>query len=235
MNVLLLLVFTMIADLPEPGLAEDAFRAGRYEEALSLYRSALSEEDPSRGAVLYNMGNCAFRLGRYSEAALFYRRAHLRLPRDGETAFNLALAEQRLGMNRHADRSFGAAFLETIDSFPPGELLLLVTWLEAAGLIGLVLLRRRRAVRLVMIALVMLALAGAALIVEREWLDDSIEGVVLAREIELRSRPHGDIPADLDLKAGELVRVKEMSDRWIRVDHARGGGWTELSGVGLVD
>jgi len=221
-----LLLLTADADL-----AEREYRAGRYERAEALYRAALAEPDAAEGPLLYDLGNCAFRLGRHAEAVLLYRRALLRLPRDREARVNLRLAEQRLGLEPTGDRSADLAFLEAI---PPGALLFCVVGLQTAGLLGLLLLRRRSA-RAGMALLVLLSLPGALRLVRTRWLPAPREGVVLAEEIGLRPEPHAGLAVLLELEAGETVRIEELSDRWVKVVHPRGSGWTERAGVGVVD
>ena len=208
-------------------VAERAYRAGRYAEALALFEAALSEPASPHGPVLYNMGNCAYRLGRHAQAVLFYRRAQLRMPRDAQVAFNLRLAEQQLGV--------GSAGASWYASRSPGTLLLLVILVQSAGLAGWVLLPRGRAVRLPMVALVVLGFVGVARLVQMQWMAEPPEGVVLEHEIAVRSEPHLGVGAIMRLEAGQTVRVAELSDRWARVVHPRGGGWIERAGVGIVE
>lgn len=229
MIALLCALFLGAGDL---GRAERAYRAGQYGEALTLFQAALDAPGAPQGPLLYNLGNCAYRLGRHAEAVLYYRRAQLRLPRDPELEFNLRLTERRLGVDAPVSESFVAAFF---DSFTPSALLWLVGGLQGVGLVGLVLLRRRRAARFGMALLVLLALAGAARLAQTQWFPGPPSGVVLASEISLRSAPRADRAVTLELEAGETVRVQESSERWIRVVHARGSGWTERAGVGVVD
>jgi hypothetical protein len=58
---------------------------------------------------------------------------------------------------------------------------------------------------------------------------------VLAKEIGLRPEPHRDAAVSVRLRAGESLVVEERSDRWARVVHPRGSGWTERAGVGVVE
>ncbi|MEW6741544.1 MAG: tetratricopeptide repeat protein [Planctomycetota bacterium] len=215
--------------------AERAYRAGKYSEAITTFLEALGEPGVSEGRLLYNLGNCAYRLRRHAEAVYYYRRAELRLRRDPEVEFNRRLAEEQLGVVERYGESFGAAVVGLVDSFTPGELLMLVGGLETASLVGLVLLRRRRAARNVMVLIVLIALAGAGRLLHDRWFGRPLSGIVLASEVELRSEPHSGMPVTLELEAGELVCVEEMSDRWVRVGHSRGGGWTERAGVGVVE
>jgi len=226
-----LLVLLLARDVDQ---AVRTYRAGDFAAALALFQTALSEPGAPEGALLYDMGNCAYRLGHHAEALLYYRRAELRLPRDRDLAFNRRLAEEQLGLE-DSTPSFGASLLALPDAFTSRELLILVTVLETAGLVGLVLLRRRRIARVILASIVLLALAGAARLVQREWFAALPQAVVLENQIALHAEPRADLPVTLELRAGETVSVETLADPWIRIRHARGTGWTPRKGVGLVD
>lgn len=237
MTALLVSILVALATQPIDDLnrADAAYKAGRYQEAYSLYETALTRPDVPQGPVFYNMGNCAFRLNRHAEAVLQFSRAQKRLPRDGAVRFNLALAERALGIERPLYESFSDALRSLADAFTPNEFLVLVSVLQTAGLVGLILFRRQRAARNAMVFLVLIALAGTARSVQIRWFPDTPDGVVLHEEIEVRAQPHADRGVIFDMKAGETLRVEESSDRWVRVTHTRGRGWTERDGVGLAD
>jgi len=223
----------------EANRAGNAYRAGRFEEALVRYVDLLAEPGESEGELLYNMGNCAYRLERYAEAVLYYRRALVRLPRDGEAVFNLRMAERQLNTDSEAVEPFISALQALAGSFTLGEFLLLIGALQGLGLVGLVLLRRRYAAHsgttALMVVLVLVGLAGAVRLVHGKWFPGPPYGVVLAEEITLRSEPHSAMPTTYELEAGTVLRVLEMSDRWMYVSHPEGSGWTERAGVGIVD
>ena len=229
---LALLLFLAPTDLQQ---AEASYRAGRYQEAMVEFQAALAEPGAAAGPILYDLGNCAYRLGRHAEAVLYYRRALLRLRRDPELRFNLRLAEQKLGMDVPATESFGAAVVGLVDAFGRGELLALAVTLQTVGLLGAVLLRRRRGLRLLPWAVTLLGVLAGARLARDTWFAPAPEGVVVSDEISLRSEPRADLAVTLKLKAGELVRVEEQSDRWVRVVHPQGRGWTERAGVGVVE
>jgi hypothetical protein len=212
------------------GDAERAYEEGRFGEAYTLF-----SEERATGPVLYNLGNCAFRLGRHAEAVYLYRCAQLRLPRDEELAFNLRLAEEKCGVQEEDTPSFGTAALGLIDSFLFSELEAFIVLLECIGLSGLVLLRRRPAARNAMALIVVLALLLSARLVRNQWFPGPPDGVVLQEKIALRPEPHIDHPATAEIWSGETVRIEAMSDRWALVEHARGRGWTERAGVGVVE
>lgn len=195
----------------------------------------LAIQDPTQGAALYNSGCSAYASGRIAEAVLLWRRALLRMPGDAETLFNLRLAEQRLGVDDPARVSFLASAQARVDSFTLAERLLLVSVVHGAGVVGFVLVRRRRAARLALGTLAALGLLGFAGLACALWCDGPSSGVVLVPELPLRGEPHAEQAIRARLHAGTLVRVEEISDRWVRIAHERGSGWIERSGVGIVE
>lgn len=216
----------------ERGMA--AYGAGDFDAARAAFTAALDDPGVDPGPILYNIGNCAYRQGRHAQAVLFYRRALLRMPRDGEVTFNLRRTEAHLGIEGSTDPSFVAMALSAVDALTPGESIALVGLLQALGFFALLVWRRRRGVRVLMGAVVILALLIGGRLVYREWYAPP-SGVVLEEEITLRAEPHASHPATVALRAGEVVTVEESSDRWMRVVHPRGAGWTRRVGVGVVD
>jgi hypothetical protein len=216
------------------GDAEDAYRAGRFAAARALYQAALNERRGAPGPLLHNLGNCSYRLGDLAGAAWYYRRALVHLPDDPDTRFNLDLVEARLGRPESPPMSR----TERVAAFVADRsTLVLLAWvggLQTIGLVGVVLCRRR-GTRLVMALLALTGLAGLPVCVRAAAAEATALGVVLPRRIVLRTEPHAAMSATVSLAAGQLVRVHESSDRWARVTHSTGTGWTERAGIGVVD
>jgi tetratricopeptide (TPR) repeat protein len=208
--------------------ADRAYATGRYEEALALFEAALGDPDAPAGIILFDLGSSAWRLGRHAEALRFWRRAELRLPRDPQVAFNVRFAERQLEVDPPASSP-----LDLLGKLTRTERLATGAAVTAGAIVAMILARRRRiAVGLLALAAVLgLALAVHAL----GWLAGAPRGIVLGRDIGLRAEPHRESSTALRLRAGETVRVHERSDRWSRVSHPRGSGWTESAGIGVVD
>jgi len=91
-----------------------AFKDGRYQSALELFRQARSRGE-TRPALYYNLGVCYFRLGRYGEARTEFRRAAQHRPLAAVSHYNIGLIEQKLGNTRLANESFRLAANEADD------------------------------------------------------------------------------------------------------------------------
>jgi hypothetical protein len=213
--------------------AEQAWRAGDFALAMTLYEHVAAEADPVPGAVLYNLGNCAFRLDRPALAALYFRRAARRLPDDPDVAFNLGLTEQRLGVAGRNPAPGSSVTSRLRRAFP--VVLAIVTMLELGGILGIALSRRRSALRFTAVGAVVLALIGAIVVVLLRWGSEAPTGVVLAPRAAVRGEPHDEVPALFRLRAGDCVTVPESSDRWVRVIDPRGTGWVERHAIGIVE
>lgn len=228
------LLIGLMSASASPAQAERAYRTGRFDEAYEIYQQALSEPDLAKGPLLYNLGNCAYRLGRHTEALHYYRRAQLRMPRDQQLEFNLRLTERALGIDPRAEMSFIAVLLAWLDQFAPALLLALAGGLQAIGLAGLLLLRAQRTTRRALALAVLLGLVLSVRLLQVQFLASPPDAIALASKIELRPEPHLDLPVTLEVNAGETLRVEDLSDRWARVVHSSGSGWTERRGIGLI-
>lgn len=61
---------TPAPDSPDDGgvSADDLFAAGRYADALAVYKKRI-EQEPANETLLYNAGHCAYLIGQYDDAA----------------------------------------------------------------------------------------------------------------------------------------------------------------------
>ncbi len=214
--------------------AEGHYQDGEYAQAAALFEAALQTEGADRGNLHYNLGNCAFRQENYAEAIYQYRCAELYMPRSSDLAQNLRLTRDKLGIQPLQYETFTSVMLAIVDWFTAGELLLLISLLEGIGLLGFVLMRGNNSGRIGMICLLLLASLLTARLIMNEYFRGQQEGMVLASQVSLRAEPHRNVPALFDLRAGESIRIAEQSERWARVIHARGEGWTPVAGIGLI-
>lgn len=231
---LALLLGCVVQDPPPTDPAARAYAAGRYDAAFAAYEAMLEDPAAARADVAFNLGVCAYRLGQDPQAALWFRRAGRHAPRDPAIGFNLALTEARLGIDNTPTSPLAMARAAAA-AFTPGELLLLTASLQGIGLVGLVLVRRRRLLRLAAALALALGLLAATPLVLGAIFGVAPAGVVLAPDLALQSTPDTTAPASSHLSGGELVRVREQTEAWLRVEHPRGAGWVPRAAVGLVE
>ena len=216
----------------DPGAT--AYAGGRYDVAFAAYEAMLDDADAARADVAFNLGVCAYRLGQHAQAALWFRRAGRHAPRDRAIAFNLALTEAHLGVD-NTPTSPAAMARAGAAAFTPNELLLLTASLQGVGLVGLVFLRRRRFARLAAALALALGLLAATPPLLTAVFGVVPDGVVLPHDLALQTTPDTAAPTQSHLSGGELVRVREQTDAWLRVEHPRGTGWVPRAAVGLID
>lgn len=98
-------------------LADDAYVAGDYEQAIQLYEQIL-ETQGEAAAVYYNLGNSYYKTSQIAKAILNYERALLLNPGDDDIRFNLELARSK-----------------TVDHITPLSEMFFITWAkDLAGL-----------------------------------------------------------------------------------------------------
>ena len=232
MTAPLLALFLFSALYSGPGgTAAAAYEKGRYGEAYTLYAELLSTPGVSRGAVLYDLGNCAFRQGRYAEAVRCFRSALRYRPRDRAVRFNLRLAKERLGLHPPGPPSLLRSLQDGIGRLTPWEWLLLGAFLQAAGLLAR-LLCSRRGMRAAAVIVLLLGVLAAGRGVQVRFFPGPPEAVVLVPDAALRPEPHRGLPVLERLPAGVRVRVLESSDRWARVEHHGREGWIARTVLG---
>ena len=74
----------------------DAYKSGRYEEALEGYK-AMAAAEPDNPWAYYNAGNALFRLNRMGPAIFYYSKAFVLDPRSSDIRANLEFALRQTG------------------------------------------------------------------------------------------------------------------------------------------
>lgn len=224
---------------PAPTLqaAEAAYRGGDLEGAMELYESVLAAEEVAPGPVLYNLGNCARRREQFADAVHFYESALRHEPGAAVARRNLSMLRQERGLPAVRPSALGAA-ATWLNRLPPRLLLVLVGVAQVAALAGLFRLLRgpgRHPHRLAFLAATGMLLAwlvGGHQVAIR--LAEHETAIVLLDRTALRAEPHADLPAEVLLQAGQSVRVRQRSDRWLRVEHDGQWGWIEAGAARLL-
>ena len=79
------------ASVAGKGVADEAYAAGNYQQAIALYEQILHTQGEA-AAIYYNLGNSYYKSDNIAKAILNYERALLMNPGDGDIRFNLELA-----------------------------------------------------------------------------------------------------------------------------------------------
>ena len=84
-------------------LGDALFKQEKYAEAIEEYKAAdaLTEDNKSKKAAVYHtIGNSLFAQQQYAEAVAAYKNALRKTPKDDETRYNLAYAQQMLQQHK---------------------------------------------------------------------------------------------------------------------------------------
>lgn len=209
--------------------ARAAYDRGRLEEALETYR-ALSDEDRSNAALLYNQANCLYRLGQPGPALALYERARRLAPRDSDIAENLRFVRRQLGLpdrsRAHDPFQLLAAMRDTLR--PDEWMVFAACALLAWGLVAGGLQFRRGAPRWLHGAVVaVLALSILSVFTQyRGPYRSDVHAVVVAPSPELLRLPDADSEAlEIKLREGQRVRIVEARTDWMRIAVGENEGW----------
>jgi len=218
-------------DLFEKG--NDAYKAGDYETALTLYEEA--ESKATGFAINYNLGNAHFKLNNIKESILYYERALKYEPANEDVIYNLRLANDlivdrienlpksklnrwwrdfRYGMGPDGwgTISIGLAFLACI-------LLLIYSFRFRPGI-------RRFGFYGGLVAIILMVCAVTLAQSTRNYRVNNISAVVFADKVDVKSEPRTESTNILVLHAGTKVDIIDQDGDWYEIQIASGDkGW----------
>ncbi len=213
-----------------------AYEAGKYEQAVVLYDSALAA-GPSAG-LYYNRGNAWFKQGQVGRAIADYARAHALAPLDRDTRYNLAFARAyRPDKTLTVENPLGRVLTELLR---PLNLWLVrflagVIFFAAMAALAVYLVSSRRPLGWVALGLGLsfVYCAGA-------WWSWSAEvnasrTVVVVPELTLRSGPGPEYKEIAVVHDGLEGTVRERRPGYVLLQFPGGlGGWADTSSVEII-
>jgi len=214
-------------------LAVEAYRAGDWESAETLWRDVLrateGDDDFDRASVLYDIGNCAFRRGNVLAAVGWYTAAARRAPRDGDVRANLEFARTEAGLDPADRGDLEATFARLVTALTVAE----AEWLVLVALFGLAIAFVYEALyggpfgrRAVTVALVVLALTLVPWIAALRAAAGDPYLVVADSGAPVRSEPRDDATVLSTAGAGEILERTDAFPGWIEVELDEGrSGW----------
>ena len=217
--------------------AHKYYKEEKYSKATLLYER-LIQSGIRNGEIYYNLGNSYFKMGMLGKAILSYRLAILHLPRDEDLNANLRYARQ-LTKDKIEPKQFIPFLKEFCFWYSQLNLKeLLTVFLAVHGLFWtLVIIRmfwKNDYQNLVLlINLVLVVVLGSSFILK--WYNDTynIDGVVLAKEITVRSGNGINNTALFQLHDGAEFKIIKQDDDWIKIEVGKGKrGWVESRWVG---
>ena len=217
--------------------AHKYYQEEKYREAATHYEKLIQSE-AENGEIYYNLGNCYFKMGLLGKAILSYRLSELYLPRDEELKANLIYARQLT-----KDRIEAKQFLPFLKSFcfwysQLNLKELLLVFLIAHALFWtfaiIRIFRRREHYKLILlINLVLVVVLGCSFSLKLYNYTYTIDGVVLAKEITVRSGNGLTNTPLFQLHDGAELKIIEQNSDWYKIEVGEDKrGWVESKWVG---
>jgi len=221
----------------------EAYQKGKYEEAISEYQQILKMgyESPQ---LYYNLGNAYYKLHKIGPAVLYYNRALKLAPRDEDIRHNLELVNLRV-VDRipSIPELFYIRYFKSFQNlFGTGTLFWITAVFYVLTILFIVLallvrnrgfrkLSRRLAWALGIVFIVFAFTLGA-----KAWAQThTLEAVVLAPKVDVKSAPAKDGTLVFSLHEGVKVRIEQKTNGWFEIKLADGKeGWLPAKTVGMI-
>jgi len=217
--------------------ANKYYKQENYSEAALGYEM-LIQSTVTNGKIYYNLGNCYFKMGRVGKAILSYRLAELYIPRDEDLKTNLSYARQ-LTKDKIESKQFLPFLREFCFWYSKLNLKeLLIVFLIAHGLFWTLatirLFWKKEYQNLVfLINLALVAVLGCSLALKLYNYKYNIDGVVLSKDITVRSGNGINNTALFQLHDGAEFKIIKQDKDWMKIELGDGKrGWVERKWVG---
>ncbi|HHM21895.1 MAG TPA: tetratricopeptide repeat protein [Bacteroidetes bacterium] len=219
--------------------ANDAYQAGRFEEAIELYEQVAAPGFRSP-ELEYNLGNAYYRAGKTGKAILHYERALLLSPGDEDVLYNLRLARQKVQSREHLPDFFLIKWWKTMRmAFSSAAYALIGLLLWWAGFAGLSLwltgkdpTKRQRSLvaggLAILISLLPLALSWS----RARFENNTRTGIVVSGQASLKSAPDEAGSELLQLYEGEKVQLLSQLGQYYLLRLSNGEkGWATIEEI----
>ena len=214
--------------------ANEAYAAGRYDDAAAMYQSIVDEQPDAQ--AYYNLGNAQYKRGELAQAILCYERALRLQPNYPDAKYNLEFAQSRITDNIPEQDFFLSAWTRAVRNCL-GEL----TWLwlsiglfslMLAGLLLWMLGRevwvRKTAFHVAWVALLFSVIAGlnAASLHQRDTLRN--EAIITQGVVNAKSAPDKSGTDLFTIHEGTKVTIHETLGEWCNIRVGSNQGWIRL-------
>lgn len=216
--------------------ADDSYRQGNYQQAISDYKELLTKGISS--ALYYNLGNAYYRSDSLSKAILCYERAYKLSPSDKDIRFNLQFARSKtIDKIAPGDDNFFTVMYRSVVTFADVDtwaftgicsiiiaLVLMLCylfasplWLRKTGFFGSV------------VFLFVFVFSTAFAWQQKYWFDNSRGAIVMSSAIGVKSAPEDKTPdafiihegtrvniLDNDIKGWKQIQLGDGREGWIK-------------------
>lgn len=238
-SVLLFLVlsFSLSAEVSlqvEQKKADDFYKKGKYEEAITAYESMLPKDKESP-QIFYNLGNAYYKSGQTAKAILYYERALLIKPNFDDARFNLEMAQTKVVDKINKVDSF---FLKKgIDIF--ANTMISNSWAVMSVVLFILCLALcfvyafshivvlRKISFYAAIVLLIISLSGMTMAkMQKDKVEKREYAIIMASSVTVKGSPDEGGTSLFLLHEGTKVKIKNSVDTWVEVQVADGNvGW----------
>ena len=212
--------------------AQQNYRDGNYSQAASNFEKLL-QGGTRNGTLYYNLGNSYFKMGMLGKAILSYRLAELYLPRDEDLNANLRYARQLTKDKIEAKQlvPFLKRFCFWYSKLNITELF--IVFLIAHALFWLIAMirivwRKEYLNFIFLITLAAVVVLGFSLALKLYYYSYGIDGVVVAKDITVRSGNGITNTALFQLHDGAECKIIKQEGDWLKIQLPDGKkGWIE--------
>ena len=217
--------------------AHKYYNEEKYDQAASLYERII-QSGIRNGEIYYNLGNSYFKRGMLGKAILSYRLAELHLPRDEDLKANLRYARQ-LTKDRIEEKQFLPFIKEFCFWYSKLNLKeLMIVFLIVHAIFWIVVIirtfwKKEYQKLILLINLVLVVVLGCSLTLKMYNRTYNIEGVVLTKEITVRSGNGINNTVLFQLHDGAELKIIKQDEGWIKIELKDGKrGWVESKWIG---
>ena len=218
-------------------LANDFYAKAKYQQAADIYQT-LIDDGHKNGYLYYNLGNSFLRLGKFGPSILNYIRAKQFLPRNESLNANLrtAILKTEDQLELPSTSGLGSIFF-WVDRFTLNEQLFLfgITNLIFWLVLGIWMVRKTALLNLLRKGMMVILLISILSIGVKINLDSEITiGVILARNIEVKSARGANNVTLFQLHEGSVVTILDSQSHWYHIKLNDGKkGWAQKDSIGI--
>jgi hypothetical protein len=216
--------------------AEEFYKKGHYEQAITIYNSILSKDEES-AEIYYNLGNAYYKSGKNALAILYYERAILIKPNYNDARFNLELAQAK---NMDKIEKTEAVFLENVfDRFANimtsngWAILSVIIFIVFLGLAFVYAFSGIRSLRkfTFFTAILCFFVSISSMVMSKIQKDKILDrefGIIMSGSVTVRSSPDDNGTSIFVVHEGTKVEIDNALDGWTEIKLSDGKvGWVE--------
>jgi len=218
-------------------LANDYYAKKQYQEAAEIYQN-LIDGGHKNGYLFYNLGNSYLRLGKFGPSILNYIRAKQFLPRDESLDANMRIAilKTKDRLEPPSTNGLGSIFF-WVNNFTLNEQLIFfgITNLIFWFVLGIWMARKTAFLNLTRKAMMIILLISILSVGVKITLESEITiGVILAKNIEVKSARGANNVTLFQLHEGSVVSIIDRQNDWYQIQLNDGQkGWTQKNSIGI--